>query len=421
MKTFLHFFSIVLAAAATLAAAADAPIPGEALCDALPKLYDCHHLFSARIGEGDAVCFEGWLPDAPPRRYCAVFTNGALSRIVATPARWKTPGTDEAGNALHPGDDPALYPEDFVRSVLASTNFVPAETVVKQISGADKTPHVDWGLTAAFLAVRIACAPFSAEPAPEDDAPSDKSIMQTMDPLLVRLGMDRTTLEERIGSPRFSRQTKTRETIHYYGRRPKSVYNEGRCWLGIRYDSNAVSRVYTHRLLDRHAESSELSSHAESAESDSHAESAEFAEDVAFLAIGIAKGNVGKRLASGRPRRKDGLGRSRRTICFSPAFRRILRTCGCRSSKRPTHNGKTSREAPRRASSPMRPGRRPAPWKASTRTKSRRIDTDSMICGETWRNGAPAKQTAGRPSGAEAGWSCRSTASWRPVRTFPRT
>ena len=38
-------------------------------------------------------------------------------------------GTDEAGNALHPGDDPALFPEDFVRSVLASTNSVPAETV----------------------------------------------------------------------------------------------------------------------------------------------------------------------------------------------------------------------------------------------------------------------------------------------------
>ena len=193
MKPFLRPLSFVLAAAATLAVAADAPVPGEALRDALPKLYDCHHLFSARIGDEDAVCFEGWLPDAH-RRYCAVFTNGALSRIVATPARWKTPGTDEAGNALHPGDDPALFPEDFVRSVLASTNFVPAETVVKQISGADKSLHVDWGLTVAFLAVRIACAPFSAEPAPEDDAPSDKSIMQTMDPLLVRLGMDRTTL-----------------------------------------------------------------------------------------------------------------------------------------------------------------------------------------------------------------------------------
>ena len=252
MKTFLHLFSIVLAAAATLAVAADAPVPGEALHDALPKLYDCDHLFSARIGDEDAVCFEGWLPDAN-RRYCAVFTNGVLSRIVATPARWRTPGTDEAGNAL-PGDDPALYPEDFVRSVLASTNFVPAETVTKRNNDAnDEPPHVDWGLTAAFLAVRIACAPFSKEPAPEDDAPSDKSIMQTMDPLLVRLGMDRTTLEERIGSPRFSRQTKTREPIHYYGRSPKSVYNEGRCWLGICYDSNAVSRVYTHRLLDRHA------------------------------------------------------------------------------------------------------------------------------------------------------------------------
>lgn len=252
MKTFLHLFSIVLAAGATLAEAADAPVPGEALCDALPKLYDCHHLFSARIGEGDAVCFEGWLPDAPPRRYCAVFTNGVLSRIVATPARWRTPGTDEAGNAL-PGDDPALYPEDFVRSVLASTNFVPAETVVKQISGADKTPHVDWGLTAAFLAVRIACAPFSREPETESGAPSDRTIVQTMDPLRIAPGTERTVLEERIGPPRFSRQTKTQETIHYYGRPPKSVYNEGRCWLGIRYDSNGVSRVYTHRLLDRSA------------------------------------------------------------------------------------------------------------------------------------------------------------------------
>ena len=253
MKIFLRPLSFVLAAAATFAAAADAPVPGEALRDALPKLYDCHHLFSARIGEGDAMCFEGWLPDAPPRRYCAVFTNGALSRIVATPARWTTPGTDEAGNALHPGDDPALYPEDFVRSVLASTNFVPAETVVKQISGADKTPHVDWGLTAAFLAVRIACAPFSREPETESGAPSDRTIVQTMDPLRIAPGTERTVLEERIGPPRFSRQTKTQETIHYYGRPPKSVYNEGRCWLGIRYDSNVVSRIYTHRLLDRHA------------------------------------------------------------------------------------------------------------------------------------------------------------------------
>lgn len=253
MKTFLHLFSFVLATGATLAEAADAPVPGEALRDALPKLYDCHHLFSARIGDEDAVCFEGWLPNAH-RRYCAVFTNGALSRIVATPARWKTPGTDEAGNALHPGDDPALFPEDFVRSALASTNSVLAETVAKRNNDANgEPPHVDWGLTAAFLAVRIACAPFSKEPAPEDDAPSDKSIMQTMDPLLVHLGTDRTTLEERIGSPRFSRQTKTRETIHYYGRPPKSVYNEGRCWLGIRYDSNVVSRVYTHRLLDQSA------------------------------------------------------------------------------------------------------------------------------------------------------------------------
>ena len=297
MKIFLRPLSFVLAAAATFADAADAPVPGEALCDALPKLYDCHHLFSARIGDEDAVCFEGWLPDAH-RRYCAVFTNGVLSRIVATPARWRTPGTDEAGNAL-PGDDPALYPEDFVRSVLASTNFVPAETVVKQSSGADKTPHVDWGLTAAFLAVRIACAPFSREPETESGAPSDRTIVQTMDPLRIAPGTERTVLEERIGPPRFSRQTKTQETIHYYGRPPKSVYNEGRCWLGIRYDSNVVSRIYTHRLLDRHAESSELSSHAESAENaepESHAEAAEGAEDMAFLAIGIAKGNIGKTL-----------------------------------------------------------------------------------------------------------------------------
>ena len=251
---FLRPVSFVLAAAA-LAAAADpattAPIPGEALRDALPKLYDCHHLFSARIGDEDDVCFEGWLPDAH-RRYCAVFTNGALSRIVATPARWRTPGTDEAGNAL-PGDDPALYPEDFVRSVLASTNFVPAQTVVKQITGADKPPHVDWGLTAAFVAVRIACAPFSKEAKTETGVPSDRTIMQTMDPLRIALGSERAAQEERIGPPRFSRQTNTQETIHYYGRRPGSVYSEGRCWLGIRYDSNAVSRVYTHRLLDRSA------------------------------------------------------------------------------------------------------------------------------------------------------------------------
>ena len=290
MKPFLRPLSFVLVAAAIATAAdpaADAPVPGEALRDALPKLYDCHHLFSARIGEGDAVCFEGWLPDAPPRRYCAVFTNGALSRIVATPARWRTPGTDEAGNAL-PGDDPALYPEDFVRSVLASTNFVPAETVVKQISGADKTPHVDWGLTAAFLAVRIACAPFSREPETESGAPSDRTIVQTMDPLRIAPGTERTVLEERIGPPRFSRQTKTQETIHYYGRPPKSVYNEGRCWLGIRYDSNGVSRVYTHRLLDRSAieaaESAEPllpgggSGEAKPPPVEPHAESAEFAE-----------------------------------------------------------------------------------------------------------------------------------------------
>ena len=51
MKIFLRPLSFVLAAAATFAAAADAPVPGEALCDALPKLYDCHHLFSARIGD----------------------------------------------------------------------------------------------------------------------------------------------------------------------------------------------------------------------------------------------------------------------------------------------------------------------------------------------------------------------------------
>ena len=251
---FLRPLSFALGSVA-LAAAADpatnAPVPGEALRDALPKLYDCHHLFSARIGNGNAVCFEGWLPDAN-RRYCAVFTNGALSRIVAMPARWRTPGTDEAGNAL-PGDDPALYPEDFVRSVLASTNFVPAQTVVKQITGADKPPHVDWGLTAAFLAVRIACAPFSKEAKTETGVPSDRTIMQTMDPLRIALGSERAAQEERIGPPRFSRQTKTQETIHYYGRRPGSVYSEGRCWLGIRYDSNGVSRVYTHRLLDRSA------------------------------------------------------------------------------------------------------------------------------------------------------------------------
>ena len=83
MKIFLRPLSFVLAAAATFAAAADAPVPGEALCDALPKLYDCHHLFSARIGDEDAVCFEGWLPDAH-RRYCAVFTNGVLSRTISS-------------------------------------------------------------------------------------------------------------------------------------------------------------------------------------------------------------------------------------------------------------------------------------------------------------------------------------------------
>ena len=77
--------------------------------------------------------------------------------------------------------------------------------------------------------------------------------METMNPLMVRLGMDRTTLEERIGPPRFSRQTKASETIYYYGRPPKSIYNEGRCWLGIRYESNAVIRVYTGLMLDHSA------------------------------------------------------------------------------------------------------------------------------------------------------------------------
>ena len=241
----------LLALAAVPARAADpatnAPIAGEALCDAMPKLNSCEHLFSAQTPGMDFICLEGW-PNDPntTNQYCAVFTNGALSRIVSSPILPQRPG--------YPQGSPALDPESFVQLVLASTNRVPTETVLKRDAETDNKPqHVDWGLTAAFLAVRVACAPFSAEPAQEDDAPSDKSSMETMNPLMVRLGMDRTTLEERIGPPRFSRQTKASETIYYYGRPPKSIYNEGRCWLGIRYESNAVIRVYTGLMLDHSA------------------------------------------------------------------------------------------------------------------------------------------------------------------------
>ena len=232
--------------------ATNAPVRGESMQSALPKLNSCNHLFSARIQNEDIVCFEGWAPDPNATiKYCAVFTNGALSRIVEAPSPRKRPGKDAFGNDTLLDVPPASYAEAFVQSVLAATNGVPMEIVLKREPVSGKKPqHVDWGLTAAFLAVRAVCAPFAEHSEEDDSGPSDKSIMETMNPLRIDLGMDRVALEERIGPPRCSRQTETAETIHYYGRPPRSVYNEGRCWLGIQYDSNVVSRVYTHRMLD---------------------------------------------------------------------------------------------------------------------------------------------------------------------------
>ena len=84
------------------------------------------------------------------------------------------------------------------------------------------------------------------------------------------------------------------EACRDLGDGPEDTETRERMWDGIvkemaRADTVA-HRFYAALLVPAHPR------HAESAESDSHAESAEFAEDMAFLAIGIAKGNVGKTL-----------------------------------------------------------------------------------------------------------------------------
>ncbi len=218
----------------------------------LRDLNECGHLFSIRHQDGEVVCFSGW-PNDPnaTNKYCVLFTNGVLSRIVVAPALRKQRGKDINGNDTLLDVQPDVYPESYIRGVLAATNTIPWSMVRKlETVEPERSPHIDWGLTAAFLAVKIACTPFAENACGDAPILSDKEIIAIMDPLGIPLGCSREALEERIGVPKYTRKTDLPDLLYYYGQPPKSIYNEPRCWVGILYNSNTVERILTHELLE---------------------------------------------------------------------------------------------------------------------------------------------------------------------------
>ena len=228
---------------------AECPAPeiGQPLAEALGRIHHCWFEWIALDDDGKTnLCYTGYTSDGRDSRFCAIFTNGVLSRAVFSPTN-RVVFTDFGSQR-----DP---PSSRIPDVLASTNSVPLDDI-KERPRSENTPKqsVDWGLTAAYLLVRAVCTPISwftsepPEPQPSPDADDER--LTRFNPFAVPLGGSREECESRLGEPLIAPSNATRDGLFIYGETPAFSENRKRCVLGVEYRKGRAIRVVTLDLLD---------------------------------------------------------------------------------------------------------------------------------------------------------------------------
>ena len=228
---------------------AECPEPeiGQPLTDALASINHCWFEWIA-LGEDGVtnLCHTGYTSDGLDRIFCAIFTNGVLSRVVLSPTNRVV--FSDLGSQRDP-------PDFRIPDVMASTNSVPLDNIKKRPRPANPPKQsVDWGLTAAYLLVRTVCTPvswFTSKPPksqPLSDADDER--LARFDPFSVSLGDSREECERRLGKPLIAPSNAARDGLFIYGETPAFSENEKRCVLGVEYRNGRAIRVVTLDLLD---------------------------------------------------------------------------------------------------------------------------------------------------------------------------
>ena len=224
-----------------------APEPGQSLADALARINHCRFEW-IMLGEDGVtnLCHTGYTSDGLDRIFCAIFTNGVLSRVVLSPTNRVV--FSDLGSQRDP-------PDFRIPDVLSATNAVPLDEIKKRPRPENPPEQsVDWGLTAACLLVRAVCTPVSwftsktpkSQPLPD----ADDERLARFNPFTVPLGGSREECERRIGKPLIAPPNAARDGLFIYGETPAFSENEKRCVLGVEYRNGRAIRVVTLDLLD---------------------------------------------------------------------------------------------------------------------------------------------------------------------------
>ena len=237
------------AAASVETPPAECPAPeiGQPIAEAVGRIHHCWFEWIALGDDGTTnICYTGYMSDGKDSLFCAIFTNGILSRAVLSPTN------RVAFSDLGSQRDP---PRFRIPDVLASTHAVPLDEIRKRPRPANPPGQsVDWGLTAAYLLVRAVCTPISwftskpAKPQPSPDADDER--LARFNPFSVPLGGTRVACECRLGEPLIAPPDKPQDGLYIYGETPAFSKNEKRCVLGVEYRNGRAIRVVTLDLLD---------------------------------------------------------------------------------------------------------------------------------------------------------------------------
>lgn len=224
------------------------PEIGMALMDALPRIHHCWFEWIELEADGTTnLCYTGYTSDGASRMFCAVFTNRALARVVASPTNRVT--ITDNGSQRDP-------PDARISDVLASTKPIPLDAIRKlPPSATPPKQHVDWGLTAAYLLVQVVCTPIKwviphEDPPPMETLESYLERRARFDPLKIPLGGTREQCEMRLGAPILVFQEEPTRSIVVYGEHPRNSLYDNPCVVGIEYRRGLVARVMSRGLFD---------------------------------------------------------------------------------------------------------------------------------------------------------------------------
>ena len=235
------------APAETPSAECPAPEIGQPLAEAVRRIHHCWFEWIALGDDGTTnICYTGYMSDGKDSLFCAIFTNGVLSRAVFSPTN------RVAFSNLGSQRDP---PRFRIPDVLASTNTVSLDEIRKRPRPANPPGQsVNWGLTAAYLLVRAVCTPISwftsKPPKPQPPTDADDERLSRFNPFSVPLGGTRVACERRLGEPLITPPDKPQDGLYIYGETPAFSKNEKRCVLGVEYRNGRAIRVVTLDLLD---------------------------------------------------------------------------------------------------------------------------------------------------------------------------